>query len=184
MKLRDRWIEHRERLELIPLAVGNVDEYSRTLKRTLEANPIDVVILPMAVSDYEPEPLSGKISSDRDSLVLHCRRTPKVIRLVRDWAPSVYLVGFKLLSHVPTEELIRRAASACATNSADLTVANDLRTLRAGRHTVHLVRPGHEYETLDPCPDLAERLVARIFGWAAEPRAESRLGTSGVDSNP
>jgi phosphopantothenate---cysteine ligase (CTP) len=184
MKLRDRWTEHRERLELIPLAVGNVDEYSRTLKRTLEANPIDVVILPMAVSDYEPEPLSGKISSDRDSLVLHCRRSPKVIRLVRDWAPSVYLVGFKLLSNVPTEELIRRAASACATNSADLTVANDLRTLRAGRHTVHLVRPGHEYETLDPGLDLAERLVARIFGWAAEPRAESRLGTSGVDSNP
>ena len=54
------------------------------------------MILPMAVADFEPEPHSGKISSDRESLVVHCRRTPKVIRLVRDWAPSVYLVGFKL----------------------------------------------------------------------------------------
>ena len=52
----------------------------------------------MAVSDFEPEPYAGKLSSDAESLVVHCRRTPKVIRSVRDWAPSVYLVGFKLLS--------------------------------------------------------------------------------------
>ena len=89
----------------------------RTLNRVLESQPIDVVILPMAVADFEPEPAAGKISSERESLVVHCRRTPKVIRLVRDWAPSVYLVGFKLLSHVPVEELIRRAESACLANS-------------------------------------------------------------------
>jgi phosphopantothenate---cysteine ligase (CTP) len=183
-KLRDRWLEVRDRLELIALEAGNVDDYSATLNRVLESHPIDVVILPMAVADYEPEPSSGKISSDQDSLVVNCRRTPKVIRLVRDWAPSVYLVGFKLLSHAPTEELIRRAASACLTNSADLTVANDLQTLRAGRHTVHLVRPGHEFETLDPGPDLAERLVARIFEWAAESRAGNRFATSGAGPNP
>ena len=35
------------------------------------------------------------------TLVIRCRRTPKVIRSVRDWAPSVYLVGFKLLSDAP-----------------------------------------------------------------------------------
>ena len=42
----------------------------------------------------------GRVKSapTAESLVLHCRRTPKVIRLVRDWSPSVYLVGFKLLS--------------------------------------------------------------------------------------
>ena len=180
MKLRDRWQNCRDRLELIALEAGNVGDYSATLKRVLESRPIDVVILPMAVADYEPEAFSGKISSDRESLVVHCRRTPKVIRLVREWAPSVYLVGFKLLSHVPVEELIRRAESACLANSADLTVANDLESLRAGRHTVHLVRPGRPYETLGPGPDLAERLVARIFDWVAEPRQ----GTSAVGPNP
>ncbi len=107
MKLRDRWQNCRDRLELIALEAGNVGDYSATLKGVLESHPIDVVVLPMAVADYEPEAFSGKISSDRESLVVHCRRTPKVIRLVRDWAPSVYLVGFKLLSHVPVEELIR-----------------------------------------------------------------------------
>ena len=63
----------------------------------------------MAVADFEPEPHAGKISSERESLVIHCRRTPKVIRLVRDWVPSVYLVGFKLLSRRLRDELIRRA---------------------------------------------------------------------------
>ena len=125
----------------------------------------------MAVSDFEPEPVAGKVSSDADSLVVRCRPTPKVIRSVRDWAPSVYLVGFKLLSGATREELIRRAEAACRINRADLTVANDLQTLRQGRHTLHLVRPGAEPETLEPGDDLTERLVDRIMTWAAKGRS-------------
>ena len=59
---------------------------------------INVAFLAMAVSDYEPAPVIGKVGSNESELVVRCRRTPKVIRSVRDWAPSVYLVGFKLLS--------------------------------------------------------------------------------------
>ncbi len=125
----------------------------------------------MAVSDFEPEPWLGKLSSDAESLVLHCRRTPKVIRSVRDWAPSIYLVGFKLLSRADPDELIRAAEIACRVNRADLTVANDLQSSAQGRHTVHLVRPGLAPETLAPGDDLAERLVDRVLAWAAEARA-------------
>jgi hypothetical protein len=56
---------------------------------------------------------------------------PKVIRLVRDCCSSVYLVGFKLLSRVSEEQLIRQAELAGMTNRANLTVANDLQTLVA-----------------------------------------------------
>jgi phosphopantothenate---cysteine ligase (CTP) len=173
-RLREKWLSQRERLGLIPLAVGNVDDYTTILKQTLQSQPIDVVFLPMAVADFEPEPRPGKISSDAESLDLHCRRTPKVIRLVRDWSPSVYLVGFKLLSHASREELIGRALAACHDNRADLTVGNDLESLRQGRHTIHLVRPGHEPETLDPGDDLARRLVDRVFSWAAGSAAVER----------
>jgi phosphopantothenate---cysteine ligase (CTP) len=182
--LQKRWLACRDRLELVPLEAGNVSDYAATLHRVLESYSIDVVILPMAVADYEPEQEAGKISSDRESLVVHCRRTPKVIRLVRDWAPSVYLVGFKLLSHVPEEDLIRTAMSACVSNRADLTVANDLETLRAGRHTIHLVRPGQPCETLGPGADLADRLVARILGWAAGSRPASHVASSPEGQNP
>jgi phosphopantothenate---cysteine ligase (CTP) len=176
--LQKRWLTCRDRLKRFRLRAGNVSDYAATLQRVLQSNPIDVVILPMAVADFEPEPETGKISSDRETLVVNCRRTPKVIRQIRDWSPSVYLVGFKLLSHVPEDELIRTAESACITNRADLTVANDLETLRAGRHTIHLVRPDQPAERLGPGADLADRLVARIFDWAAESRPASPLGST------
>jgi phosphopantothenate---cysteine ligase (CTP) len=167
-RLREKWLSQRDRLRLVPLEIGNVEDYKATLKRVLQSEAIDVAFMPMAVADFEPEPQPGKLSSEAESLVLHCRRTPKVIRLVRDWSPSVYLVGFKLLSRVSREQLILRAAAACRDNRADLTVANDLQTLRQGRHTIHLVRSGHAPETLDPGSDLAERLVARVVNWAAK----------------
>jgi phosphopantothenate--cysteine ligase len=170
-KLREKWLSQRDRLELMPLKIGTVADYRTTLEHVLRAQPIDIVFLPMAVADYEPQPVDGKISSDQESLVVHCRRTPKVIALVRDWSPRVYLVGFKLLSRASKEELIRRAQAACRDNRADLTVANDLESLRQGQHTVHLVRPGHEPETLGPGVDLADRLVARVMAWAAEIQA-------------
>jgi phosphopantothenate---cysteine ligase (CTP) len=170
-RLREKWLSQRERLHLIPLTSGNVDDYAATLKQTLQSQAIDVVFLPMAVADFEPEPRSGKISSDAESLILHCRRTPKVIRQVRDWSASVYLVGFKLLSHASREELIARATAACRDNQANLTVANDLETLRQGLHTIHLVRPGHDPETLEPGDGLARRLVDRVLAWAGNAAA-------------
>jgi phosphopantothenate---cysteine ligase (CTP) len=165
-RLRERWDRVRARLHLEVLPTGTVAEYLETLQSILKRNVIDVAILAMAVSDFEPEPYAGKISSDAESLTVTCRRTPKVIRMVRDWSPSTYLAGFKLLSRVPVDELIRRAENACLINRADLTVANDLQTLREGQHTVHLVRPGSIPETLLPGGDLAQRLVERIATWS------------------
>ncbi|MGP0064757.1 MAG: phosphopantothenoylcysteine decarboxylase [Isosphaeraceae bacterium] len=173
VRLRQKWLAQRDRLQLVPLEKGTVSDYATALKGVFDAQPIDVAILAMAVSDFEPEPYVGKISSDAESLVVRCRRTPKVIRSVRDWAPSTYLVGFKLLSRASREELIRRAEDACRVNRADLTVANDLQTLSEGAHTLHLVRPGAAPETLEPGADLAERLAGHIMTWAGSGRPVS-----------
>jgi phosphopantothenate-cysteine ligase len=165
--LRRSWQASAERLHLVPLTRGAVADYAENLERVLRARPIDIAFLAMAVSDFEPEPFTGKLDSDAETTVIRGRRTPKVIHSVRDWAPGVYLVGFKLLSRAEPAELIAEAAEACKTNRADLTVANDLQTLQAGRHTIHLVRPGHVPETLGPADDLAAQLVDRVFAWAA-----------------
>lgn len=164
-KLRSEWCEVADRLQLVPIGRGTVADYARTLERVFHDRPIDVAFLAMAASDFEPEPVSGKLDSDAESVVIRAVRAPKVIRSVRDWAPDVYLVGFKLLSRASQDELIRKAEAAGRINRADLTVANDLQTLRAGRHTIHLVRPGHAPETLGPGDWLAERLVDRVFSW-------------------
>jgi phosphopantothenate--cysteine ligase len=164
--LRRRWLSVRDRLHDVSLRPATVAHYASRLRETIQANAIDLIVLAMAVSDYEPDPIPGKISSDAPELVIRCRPTPKVIRQVRDWAPDAYIVGFKLLSGAPESELIRQAEAACLVNRADLTVANDLQTVRAGRHTIHLVRPGQVVETIGPEPALAQRLVERVFSWA------------------
>jgi phosphopantothenate---cysteine ligase (CTP) len=167
-ELRREWRTVRDRLNLVALKPGRVADYAKTLARLLRAEPIDIAFLAMAVSDFEPEPVAGKISSEGPEMVVRCSRTRKVIRSVRDWAPGVFLVGFKLLSGSSTDELIRQSEEGCRKNRADLTVGNELQLLRAGRHTLHLVRPGHASETLGPGDDLAERLVGRVFELAAE----------------
>ncbi len=167
-KLHQYWRKIHERLHLVSLKEGTVSEYAETMRQVLTSNPIDVAFLAMAVSDYEPVLHEGKLRSDRSEMTIHCRRTLKVIRSVRDWAPSVYLVGFKLLSRSTPDELIREAEASGTRNRADLTIANDIQTLAAGRHTVHLVRTGFAPETLDAGPDLAERLVDRVMLWARD----------------
>lgn len=168
--LQAEWTAVRNRYHPVRLPTGTVAEYSDSLRKILTDGPIDIAFLAMAVSDFEPNPVSGKIDSKREGLTIHTHRTPKVIRSVRDWAPGVFLVGFKLLSHASLDRLIQAAESACHSNRADLTVANDLRTLRDGRHTVHLVRPGAALETLGPGPDMADQLVDRVFNLAKAKR--------------
>lgn len=169
-RLKAEWEEVRDRLTLVPLRTGTVPEYAEALRGLLAEQPIDAAFLAMAVSDYAPAPSPGKLSSDAEELVLRCRRVPKVIGSARDWAPEVYLVGFKLTSGATDEELLARARLANEVTRADLTVANDLQPYLEGRHTIHLVRTGHPTETLGPAADLARPLVDRVWTWAGERR--------------
>lgn len=159
----ERWRAAGDRLRLVALERGTVADYAAAVEQILTSEPIDAAFLAMAVSDFEPEPSTGKLSSDADELMIRCRATPKVIRRVKDWSPSTYLVGFKLLSNVSEAALIEAAVRSNAANRADLTVANDLTLYRAGRHTIHLVRPRHSTETIAENP--AARLVSRVAEW-------------------
>jgi phosphopantothenate-cysteine ligase len=169
-QLRERAAAVRDRLQLVSLQQGTVSEYACRLETLLKSQPIDIAFLAMAVADFEPDPYPGKLDSRSNELLVRCRPARKVIQSVRDWSPEIYLVGFKLLSRVPQETLIRQAEDACRINRANLTVANNLQPLRAGRHTIHLVRPDEPPETFGPPEPIAERLVDRVLKWAAESR--------------
>ena len=165
--LRRRWLARRSALHLVPLTEGTVADYLLAVHSVMTEHRIDLAFFAMAVSDFEPVPFAGKLESQADTLSLPCQPTRKVIQSVRDWAPDVYLVGFKLLSRAGDARLIAAAEDATRVNRADMTVANDLQTLRDGRHTIHLVRPGHPTETFGPPEPIAERLVERVMTWAA-----------------
>jgi phosphopantothenoylcysteine synthetase/decarboxylase len=77
VRLRQKWQAARGRLHLVRLTIGTVADYAATLEQIVRSHPIDIVLLPMAVSDFEPVPESGKISSEVESLVVRCRRRPR-----------------------------------------------------------------------------------------------------------
>ena len=169
-QLQANWLRLRNRYHPVRLPTGTLAEYAGALEGVLRGQSMDVAFLAMAASDYAPAPQPGKLSSGSDELTIRCRRLPKVIRSVKAWSPSVYLVGFKLLSNASTAELIRQGRAATLENQADLTVANDLTTVQGDRHVIHLLRPGFEPQTIGPGDSVAATLVDHVLTWASKPR--------------
>lgn len=149
----------------------SLPSYEQKLETLLRNEPFDVIFLAAAVSDYAPSPTKGKIPSDRESLSLELHRVAKTINRVKDFAPDIYQVGFKLLVGATQEELIHAAERSASANRSDCIVANDLELLRENRHTIHLVRPGRPTETYRRHENPAERLIERVFAWVGEKRA-------------
>lgn len=101
-----------------------------------------------AVSDYTPDKLEGKISSNEEELVIRCRRTPKILPQLREhYGPRAKIVGFKLLSNVAETELIDVATQQIATCQTDACIANDLQELLDTRR-LHIVAPDGSYQTV------------------------------------
>lgn len=100
-----------------------------------------IVFHAAAVSDYRPKRVAeGKIPSSAETLVIELERTPKILAGLREkYGQESYLVGFKLLSGVSRNELIKAALEQNRKNHLNLTVANDLRNLHGGLHPVILV---------------------------------------------
>lgn len=103
-----------------------------------------------AVSDYTPEKVEGKLSSDEDELVIRCRRTPKILPELRGhFGDGAQLVGFKLLSNVAETELIGVATRQIAACRTDACIANDLQELQETGRRLHIVAPDGTYQTVE-----------------------------------
>lgn len=97
------------------------------------------VLLYHALTDNAALHRQGKLSSNVEHMLLLLQKTPKIIGLVKTLSPDTRLVGFKLLDGVPYTELIDTAYALLVRNSCDFVLANDLQSIRNGRHTGYLV---------------------------------------------
>lgn len=100
----------------------------------------DVIMLAAAVSDYGMPPTGGKISSDKDDITFTLTKLPKVITRVRELAPKSVMVGFKLLVDVTPEVMDAAVAKQIENSGSDFVVANDLRSIKQGGHTVYIYK--------------------------------------------
>ena len=81
----------------------------------------------------------NKLPSSIDDPIIMLKQTPKVLLLLRDLAPDAVIVGFKLLDHVPHEELMKVAENQINKNRTDFCLANDYETVVTPLHTGFLL---------------------------------------------
>jgi phosphopantothenoylcysteine synthetase/decarboxylase len=138
-----RELTEEEARRLRVLTVETVADVLKTLQAELtgQARP-HAIVHAMAVLDYVPaETLAEKTPSGREEWSVRLVRAPKVIRSVRDWAPTSCLVQFKLEVGVSEADLCRAALDSLRGNRADLVVANDLTQIRGEVHPALILSP-------------------------------------------
>jgi len=143
------------------LTYRSAAELSEQLDKAL-AVPMDLLFMAAAVSDYTTAKQEGKLSSRAEARTLTLTKNPKILATLRQRVgPKTKLIGFKLLSHVPEEQLVQVAEQQIQDNQLDLSVANDLQYLTHTHHPIRLVYPGGRFERFEgPRDQVAAELVA------------------------
>ena len=163
------------------IEINNTSDLLQEMKRIVP--DYQVLIHSMAVSDYSPVYMTGldqvqasqdlneflhkknmetKISSKDEVQVLFLKKNPKIISLVKEWNPSIHLIGFKLLVDVTKEHLIQIARESLEKNQADLIVANDLTQINSEQHKAYLVEK-NSVQTATTKQEIADLLLDRIL---------------------
>lgn len=145
-------------------------EVADAARRALAAGPSspEALILDQTIARILERPAgalaTGKKVSSGSELMLSLVKTPKLIGLIKQWNPSVFLVGFKLLKGVSEEELVRVAASLAAENRCDLVLANDLTTITGNGHRGLLVCGGAVAGRFETKQEIAAGIAAYVLG--------------------
>ncbi|MBI4440643.1 methyltransferase domain-containing protein [Candidatus Woesearchaeota archaeon] len=165
-KVRDAHAQYNQLSHLLHVHITETfNEYLSTVQRILLTRPIDAAIMAAAVPDYSVPASPGKISSDCETLTIHCTRNPKVISLIKQWCPGVFLVGFKLLADAEPQTLIETAYQQGIKNNANLTVANTIYRGDFGQRTTYIITPEKgitPVSTGDIATKLTEMICQRV----------------------
>lgn len=144
------------------------DEYAAKLEKWLTklGHPPEVTMLTAAVSDYGMPPVGGKISSDKDEISFTMTRLPKLISKVKEWCPTTYLVGFKLLVGATLVDAANAVKKQQDVAHSDLVVVNDIREIKKGNHVLWVFSQPGAVQVLKNHDTLAEDLIRLVNGQA------------------
>ena len=152
------WPEH-EKIE--PIEIGGVMDLKENITRVLTEDTIDAVIHAMAVSDYMVHQVTtlDKLMGTEDPAHAQDLTGNKI----KEVSPESILVGFKLLSGVPHEELIDVGYRLLQKNNCDFVMANDLREIGNGFHKGYLIHRDKTYDSMNTNEEIAAMIVRRVL---------------------
>ena len=109
---------------------------TRDLEGMIDDMPhMDIVLFPVAVSDYTTDPVPGKMPSTDDSITLTLKRTPKLI----DKIEGGTIVGFKAQSGAEDKQLVEEAVELINRAGCSFAIANRIEEVKAGTTRILIV---------------------------------------------
>lgn len=127
------------------------EEITKEMLMSIFENPETVCNNTTKISSYEPH------------LMTMLTLTPKVISKIKQMAPEVTLVGFKLLEGVSKEELYDVASKLRKKNKADYIVANDLAKIGNGKHWAMIINEKGITAECETKKEIAQTLEKLLF---------------------
>jgi len=105
-----------------------------------------------------------KMSSKESGMIIKLKQTPKVISIIKEIQPELILIGFKLLSDVTQDELIKVASNLMRYNNCDYVVANDLADIKRGKHNAIIINKYGEETQVSGKDAIAYRIMDIVKG--------------------
>jgi phosphopantothenate-cysteine ligase len=110
------------------------------------------------------QPLHNKkISSKNPDILLQLTQTPKVIGCIKAMQPETILVGFKLLSDVSKNKLLKAGKDLMKKNGCDYVLANDLKDISPSSHKAVLISKSGKLRNASTKNEIAELIYQRII---------------------
>ena len=104
-----------------------------------------------------------KISSQLEAPLLLLEQTPKILPLFRALAPKATIVGFKLLSEVPYQELMDTAYRLLTKNDCDFVLANDMAEIKGDQHRGYLIDRQKKILSFESKQEIAKGIAAAVL---------------------
>ena len=149
------------------IKINSTEEMKKVIIKLIPES--DVFVSAAAVSDFTVEKTSekqDKISSKED-LTLYLKKDPKIINIIKEINPNIFLVGFKAEYNVSDEELISLAHKKMESSGADLMIANDVSIKGAGfgsdKNQVIIVDGDTFTVPLTSKTEIAKKIIQKII---------------------
>jgi len=129
------------------------------LQKLIRGHGFDIVLFPVAVSDYSPKAIPGKMPSDPSEIKLTLKRTPKLI----DKINAKFVVGFKAQARMSDADLVKESMGLIKRSKCDLVVANRIEDVKPGKSRILLVdKSGSSEELRGTKNQLADKIMDRV----------------------
>lgn len=139
-------------------------ELYKLMKKEISSKKYDAVVHSAAVADFMPEKIAeGKISSQKNNLIIKLKPTPKIVDKIKGWDPKIFLVKFKLEVNLNKKDLIKRAYGSIVASRADLIVANDYKDIKNASHLAFIIDNKKNILSCRTKKEIAKKLLKKIM---------------------